>query len=248
MSGMKVIGGGARMLSMKKIIQIILLAFFLLPNFANAFNIFNKSFNSWGECSEYTVKNTNDQRLIALMRFYGCNNLYEYAQIISLPDGKQVGVLVGDRSLIENIKLLIQQYPNSFNQSLTLIQMPNGKRVNVPKGIISSDVWLDIAKNQPEFFSPINSRWVADKENGKFGTCLINNIKSAITETDKQNLMLKCGDNAKFSRSRTLSFVDLFSSDRRIQNTLDEIKNNQRQNNIPREINCIAIENIIRCN
>jgi len=248
MNEMRRIGGGVTMLSMKKLIQIILLASFFLSGWANSFNVFNKSFSSWNECIEYANKSTNDQRLIALIRFYGCNNLYEYGNSISLPDGKKVEVLVGNRSLIETIKLLIQQYPNSFNQSLTLIQMPNGTKVNVPKGINSSEVWLDIAKNQPEYFSLINTRWVSDKENGNFGSCLINNIKTAITEKDKQNLMLKCGDKANFSRSRTLYFVDLFSPDKRIQSTLDEIKNNQRSNSMPSEINCISIGNIIRCN
>lgn len=211
----------------------------LVPDTSIAFSLFGKSFKSFDECSAYVRQNTNDQLYSILATSYGCANTFEFNLSISLPDGSNADVLIGKSSAEEIAAQLAKRYPSSFNRYMPVISLPNGAKVNIPKGILPKDVWLDVAKNYPDQMKPLSIK--LDKQKSTFGMCLIDNIRSAISDKDKHGIVVKCGDKAEFTRSNTLDLANSFSEEKRIKEQIEEISRANRLTNTFKQPRCTLI-------
>lgn len=215
---------------MPKLVLFCLSLLLLKPVFA--FSLFDKTFKNFDECTSFVTMGTNDANLKLLAINYGCVNSYEPSVDIVLPDGIKVQFTIKNRSVLDTVNELIRKYPSSFNQYLAVMQIPNGSTVNVPKGILPSEVWRDVAKNNPSQMAPILSFPEPNKQNGKFGLCLINDLKSATSESTKMDLVIKCGDRADFPRAKTLELSDMFSSEKRLREQMEDAYRRSNMNNL----------------
>jgi hypothetical protein len=211
----------------------------MAPDISIAFSLFEKSFKSYDKCSDYVRQNTNDQLYSILATSYGCANKFEFYASINLPDGVDAEVSIGKLTSEEIIARLVKQYPNSFNRYIQVIFLPDGTKVKIPQGILAKDVWADLIKIRPDQMKPLTVK--VDRQKATFGMCLIDNIRTAISDKNKHGIVVKCGDKAEFTRSKTLELASIFSEESRVKNQIEDISRVNRLNNILNQPRCTLI-------
>jgi hypothetical protein len=237
--------------SRKAIIVIFILVFLSLETKdLNAWNLFDKKFDSYDQCQQYVLRQTNDFELVHLAVGIGCNNLYPSIVKIHLPDGTKVDFKQDGAPVKVLSDRLARMYPSKFSALYERLILPDGSQVWVAKGYSGRKGWNMAYQAYPSAFDIL--RWSPNQQFVKFGQCLINAITDWTTDNKKYNGLIKCGDGAGMDRSLVLTLADRYSPDTKTREGIQRLEDAIRKNQFDREnnrgpLNCIWIGEILNC-
>lgn len=227
----------------------ILISLSLETKDLNAWNLFDKKFDSLSQCHQYVLSQTNDSNLTALAAGFGCNHRYNSPEKIYLPNRSLLEVARKKESIAFAIERIILENPKTFDKLYKgTLALPDGKLINVKKPISGIDFWRTAVNLFPNSFYALI--WDPDPKRADFGTCIVNNLSEWLDMPQKYKGIIKCGDKAGIARNETLHWAYPFSQESIRQEAEQRARDMAREayrENIRRPLNCIWIGEILDC-
>ncbi|MFN5099080.1 MAG: hypothetical protein ACK5D0_02570 [Burkholderiaceae bacterium] len=237
------------MVQSKKLIIFVFVFFFLETKDLNAWNLFGKKFDSYAQCHQYVVNQTNDVGLLHLALGFGCVHRYNSPEKIFLPNRSFLEVTRKKESIAFAIERIILENPQTFDKLYKgRLALPDGKLIDIKKPISGIDFWRAAANQFPDSFSALV--WDPNPQYADFGACVIDNLSGWLDVSQKYRGIIKCGDKAGFARNLTLSLARPFSQDsirqeaeqRARESTREFIRENSRA-----PLTCMWIGEFLNC-
>jgi hypothetical protein len=227
----------------------ILISLSLETKDLNAWNLFDKKFDSQSQCQQYVLSQTNDYKLAELAVGLGCNNRYNSPEKIFLPNRSFLEITRKKESIASAIERIILDNPHTFDKIYKgTLALPDGTSIAVKKPISGKEFWRTAVTHFPNSFSALI--WDPNLKYADFGTCMINNLSEWLDMPQKYKGIIKCGDKAGIARNETLYWAYPFSQESIRQEAEQRARDSAREayrENIRRPLNCIWIGEILDC-